>query len=128
MKYDEASYLLKEIFNEVRESYPDIELDRYRDGGSIAFSIPPTEKYREIVLIAPVSNVYNKDHTKVEYREINHVDIMVPGCIKFEDIYKKENAMKVVMLTGIVGFQIDKEQVKEDIKNALLNRLKINQK
>jgi hypothetical protein len=125
MKYDEAYYLLNEVFEEIKKICPEIRMDRYRDGGSIDFNIPPVEKYREIVLIAPCSMVYNKEHTKVEYKEINHADIMVPGCTKFEDIYKKENAIKVVSLDDRFRWQFDKEQVKAEIINELKKRLKL---
>lgn len=124
MKYDEAYYLLNEVFGDTKKIVPELLISRYRDGGSIAFSVP-TEKYRNIVLLAPVTNVYNKDHTKVECREINHADVMVPGCTKFEDIYKKENVIKVISLDDNPMYKFNKEKVKEDIKNTLLERLGI---
>jgi len=125
MKYDEAYYLLKEVFEDIKKTCPEIKWRHYRDGGSIAFSIPPVKQYEEIVLIAPCSMVYNKDHTKVEYKEINHADVMVPGCTKFEDIYKKENAIKVISLDDNPIYKFNKENVKENIKNTLLERLGI---
>jgi len=90
MKRDEAHYFLKTMFDEIKKNHPEVKFNTYRDGGSISFSIP-TEKYDNIILLAPVIRLYNPNKPNTSEVLINHIDILKPGCMRFEDVYRTEN-------------------------------------
>lgn len=90
MKRDKAYYFLTTVFDEIKKSHPEVKFNTYRDGGSVSFSIP-TEKYDNIILLAPVTRLYNSRNPKTSEVRIDHIDILKPGCARFEDSYRTEN-------------------------------------
>jgi len=126
MKRGKAYYLIKECFDEVKKQIPNIELDQYRDGGSLAITIP-TDTYDNIVMLAPIRNVKFNDRNE---HFIEYVVTLKEGCTKFEDFYNKENTLESVMLEDrpymLPNHKFDQNKLKSEIIKILKNRLKIN--
>lgn len=115
MEKDKATFLLKaDIAEALKRTFPSLEVRDYRDGGSIAFDIP-AKPYRNIVLVAPVQRVTDGIISRIY---INSVQILKAGCTKFEDIYKKENIVKVILLDDN-SRDFDEERVKKEIIDTL---------
>lgn len=122
MRRDEFIYIIKEVFEELREEFPDLRLETYRDGGSVAFFMPD----EELVMLAPVKHLVEKNHITYWF---NHIEILKEGCKTFTDSYKKENVIGRLMFDGLPlqvtesGDEI--ERTKRDIK-TLLKSLRLN--
>ena len=122
MRRDEFIYMIKEVWDELREEFPDLRIETYRDGGSVAFFMPD----EELVMLAPVQHLVEKERYISWF---NHIEVLKEGCTKFEDSYKKENIAGRIMFDGLPLNVIDsketKERYKRDIKN-LLKSLRLN--
>lgn len=122
MRRDEFIYIIKEVFEELREEFPDLRIETYRDGGSVAFFMPD----EELVMLAPVQQLVEKNHITHWF---NHIEILKEGCNTFADSYKKENVIGRLMFDGLPlqvtesGDEI--ERTKRDIK-TLLKSLRLN--
>lgn len=124
MKRDAAHYLLKEVYDELLKTHPSLKFGTYRDGGSVSYSIP-TDGYDNIVLLAPIRSVKlegNRLDTYIEYAAT-----LKEGCVRFEDIYRKENVLESVTLEDrpymLPNRVFDRDGVKRDIIKIVNNRL-----
>ncbi len=122
MRRDEFIYMIKEVWAELREEFPDLRIETYRDGGSVAFFIPD----EELVMLAPVQQLVEKNHIAHWF---NHIEILKEGCKTFADSYKKENVVGRLLFDGlplqVIGSKEEKERTKRDIK-TLLKSLRLN--
>lgn len=97
MKKDSAVYFIKRVYDRLTDEFPKLKIASCRDGGSMLFSVP-TDGYDNIVMVAPVTRTYNKEHTKVIETRIDHVDILKDGCVMFSDSYKMENLVTSILI------------------------------
>ena len=118
MKSDEAINLLKEVYNDILTINPDVEYHTYRDGGSVAFSVPG-EPYKNIILVSPVVWKHIGDH-KVE-TVMAQAYILKEGCVRFEDAYETENIIGTVPFDGWPEPYVKK--IKNQIKALLADRI-----
>lgn len=126
MKRDKATYILKEVYSELSAEYPQLTLDIYRDGGSVAFGFATSaHEYRNIVLIAPVATYpISSKPKRVEFR-ISCAQVLVPGCIRFEDSYKRKNILGTVTMYECQEQAGQEAEIKRKIKELVVKRLKM---
>lgn len=125
MKREEALYLLKEVYAELIVEHPELKIEVYRDGGSIAFSIP-SEPYRNIVMLAKVNYEREGDNRVVFY--INRAIVLKEGCVMFTDTDKDENIVGNVSLENRNfmrgdGSVFDRNKTKRELLAMVRKRL-----
>lgn len=122
MRRDEFINIIKEVFEELREEFPGLKIETYRDGGSVAFFMPD----EELVMVAPVQQLVEKNHITYWF---NRIEILKEGCKTFADSYKNENVVGRLMFDGLplqVTESVDeRERTKRDIK-TILKSLRLN--
>lgn len=124
MKREEALYLLKEVYAELIVEHPEVKIEVYRDGGSIAFVLPLESD--SFVMLAPVTGMYDGKN-RIGFC-INHADVLKEGCTRFDDSFKKENIYGTVSLENRDfmrgdGSVFNRDKAKRDLVAMVKGRL-----
>ena len=109
--------ILNEIFKEVNSNCNNIDYGSFRDGGSVAFTIP-TKPYHSIILLAPVHQVSDVVSGKTIRWEIPAIKILKPGCYRFEDSYYDRNILKTFQSEDLLNDTKRKEIIRYIIEKC----------
>lgn len=118
MERDKALYLINQVFNTLKEEFP--QLQKHNERNAVTFN-HPSKNGDEIVMIAPIVREDYKGHGMYH---IYVVSIMEAGCTKFEDYYKKENISETLHLPSSDIFRYRPDYKPHSLMYSLRERLK----
>lgn len=118
MERAEFVYMIKEVWDELREDVPDLKIETYRDGGSMAFFMPDSE----LIMLAPIQQFVSKNHVTCWF---NSILVLKEGCKIFSDSTKDENIIGRIVFDSHPIDEEKREKYKNDIK-MLLKSLRLN--
>lgn len=123
MKRNEFISLIEEVYEELKVEFPTLKIQKYRDGGSVAFFMSTND----IVMCAPIQTTIDENCRCIMW--FNKIEILKAGCNRFEDSYNTENIIGSIMFDGLPFDTIENTEKRDKYKNDIkifLKSLRLN--